>query len=238
MMKQLFTLIISLGLICKVTIAVAQLSAQEIMERSIKFHDPAKNWNKSTIEIILQESRPNGADRMTELEINNRRNTFKLEQNRDGHQITYLVNKKSIKILLDGKNPTDTSLIRQFRLSEERVRTMRNYYTYLYGLPMKTLDEGANISEDLSESNFDNQKTYRIRITYDPEVGKDIWYFYIDRTDFHLVGYQFFHDEDKNDGEYITLEGIVNVAGMNLPRKRSWYTNANKAFLGSDIIVP
>lgn len=81
------------------------------------------------------------------------------------------------------------------------------------------------------------KKTYRIRVNYTPEVGKDVWYFYIDTVDFHLVGYQFFHDEAKNDGEYITLEGSAQIAGMTLPKTRNWYTNTNKEYLGGDVIT-
>lgn len=117
-----------------------------------------KSWKKRSINFTLRETRRNTVDRVTKIKLNNKNNTFKLVQNRDGHQIKYVISRKSIKIFLDGKMPTDTSLIRQFRLHEERVKTVQDYYTYLYGLPMKTLDKGTIISEEFTDFEFANQK--------------------------------------------------------------------------------
>ena len=70
------------------------------------------------------------------------------------------------------------------------------------GLPMKLKDPGTLIG---------SQNTYRktghflldVKVTYAPEVGSDTWYFYFDTETFALKQYQFFHNEAKNDGEYI-----------------------------------
>ncbi len=76
-------------------------------------------------------------------------------------------------------------------------------------------------------------------MTYDPDVGGDTWYFYFVPDTFALVGYRFYHDESKNDGEYITLdEEIVDEAsGLRLPKVRAWYYNSDGAHLATDDIV-
>ena len=57
-----------------------------------------------------------------------------------------------------------------------------------------------------------------------------------DRKTYALVGYRFYHDESKNDGEYIVLEGEASGAGLKLPKTRKWYRHEDDGFLGTDII--
>jgi hypothetical protein len=70
-------------------------------------------------------------------------------------------------------------------------------------------------------------------------VGEDIWYFYFDRRSFALIGCRFFHDESKNDGEYITFEAEIQdkATGMRLPKVRAWYFNAGDEYLATDDII-
>ena len=52
-----------------------------------------------------------------------------------------------------------------------------------------------------------------------------------------MIGYRFYHDESKNDGEYITLEGEIEIEGIKMPKDRYWYMNVNDRFLGADLLV-
>ena len=48
--------------------------------------------------------------------------------------------------------------------------------------------------------------------------------------------YQFFHEETKNDGEYILLSEIKIIEGIKIPKNRAWYTNKEHTLLGTDIL--
>jgi len=76
-----------------------------------------------------------------------------------------------------------------------------------------------------------------IKVTYDPSVGKDIWYFYFDPTTYALRGYRFYHDEAKNDGEYILIDGEVTINGVKFPKNRAWYTHKEGKYLGNDDLL-
>ena len=114
---------------------------------------------------------------------------------------------------------------------------MRNYYLYLWGLPMKLKDPGTIIDPEVHNKSFNGKPAKVARVTYEREVGNDTWYFYFDPTTSELIGYQFYHDEAKGDGEYITLSDLVMVDGMKIPKSRSWYTNADSTLLGTDNLV-
>ena len=46
--------------------------------------------------------------------------------------------------------------------------------------------------------------------------------------------YQFFHDESKNDGEYILLSEMITVNGIKIPKVRAWYYNEGDKYLATD----
>ena len=74
-----------------------------------------------------------------------------------------------------------------------------------------------------------------LRVTYAPEVGQDVWYFYFDPESFALVGCRFFHDEAANDGEYIVFDGEVEGPhGLRLPRLRRWHMNRDGEYIAVD----
>ncbi len=208
-----------------------------MLDKSISHHDPAGSWHESPITLNLRETRLNAEDRHTTVIFDQKNSVFELNQTRDKHQYQYLIEGDQVKILFDGQETKDTALIRKYRLNHDRARVMQNFYTYLYGLPMKLKDPGTNIDPVVQDTTFQSINVYGLKVTYDPQVGDDIWYFYFDKSSFALRGYRFYHDESANDGEYITLEDEAKIDQMRLPKERKWYTNREDAYLGSDIIT-
>ena len=49
--------------------------------------------------------------------------------------------------------------------------------------------------------------------------------------------YQFYHEEEKNDGEFILLSGLETVNEIKMPKKRAWYYNKGEKYLGTDILT-
>lgn len=232
-MKNLFLILCMLSGLC---FADAQtFTANQLLEKSIKYHDPEGEWPKAKMQLHLTETRPNGSDRKTVLLIDNRRGDFLMEQDMGDYIIRREVSETTCHGSISVKN---TSMTEEPRadLSCERCKFMRNYYTYLWGLPMKLKDPGTRLDETVQSGEFQENPCYVLKVNYDEAVGKDVWYFYLDKSTFALIGYRFYHDETKNDGEYIVLEAEKVVNGFRLPKKRSWFVNADDAFLGADIL--
>ncbi len=214
-----------------------QPSASELVDSSIRYHDPELQWSDAILELHLRETRPNGPDRKTRLIINNHQGRVELVRTFDGHTFAYDFDGDEVSITVDGKTDFPDDLREKYRLNPERALFMRNYYLYLWGLPMKLRDPGTHIDEKVLVSEFNGELYYRLRVTYDPKVGHDIWYFYFDRETHALKGYRFYRDESKNDGEFITLEGMKDSGTIRLPKRRTWYTHADSTFLGTDELV-
>lgn len=224
-------------LLLSTTYATAQMfTAQEVLQKSIEFHDPEGKWGTTPIRFELKETRPGGTDRETAIYIDLPQSHFKIDQIRNENRIIQEVKANQCSYQLNGSTDISEADQSAFRLNCERTRTIRDYYTYLWGLPMKLKDPGTIIEEPALKTNFRGQICLAIKVTYEEAVGKDTWYFYFHPTTFALIGYRFYHDEEKNDGEFITLEGLKTIKDIRIPRKRSWYVNEDDKFLGADIL--
>lgn len=232
-MVRIFTLI----LLFPLWAAAQTPSAQEVLNNSIRYHDPQSQWAKAPLRIQLRETRPGAADRETSLVIDLTAERFVLDQLREGNRLVYRLEKGACLYELNGHSDLTEEEIKTHRLNCDRAKSMRDFYTYLWGLPMKLHDPGTIIGEEVLDTRFNEQPCWGLRVTYSPEVGKDTWYFYFAKDNYALIGYRFYHDEAKNDGEYIILEEEATVGGFRLPRVRKWYTHGEEAFLGSDELL-
>lgn len=216
----------------------ARESARALVERSIAYHDPGGVWDSAAVELRLVESRPDRPDRTTEIRMDAGNGRVSVTRATEEESTRFeTAGDRVVAREVDGETDLDEEAFAERGLSEEGVLRLRNYYLYLWGLPMKLRDPGAIFSEEAVPDDWEGQEALRVRVTYDPEVGGDTWYFFFDPESARLLGYRFHHDEAKNDGEYILLSGEVAGGGLRLPAKRSWYWNDDGGFLGDDEAV-
>lgn len=212
-------------------------AASVVVERSIAYHDPRGHWADAGFQLSFRETRPDGSERHTRVRFDNSLDAFEILTDRAEAQIEGLLAGDECLWTLDGSTEFSEKEQEEYRLTCERLRWLRNYYTYLWGQPMKLDDPGTRIDPRATIASYQDQQVWSVRVTYDESVGADTWYFYFDQQTYALVGYRFYHDEANNDGEYIVLEGETEASGMKIPTRRSWYTHAEDRHLGDDILT-
>jgi len=180
---------------------------------------------------------PNKPNRVTELKINLPEEYFYSKATSDNNSTEFILEKDSCKILYNGSADFSEEVAKEKRLNCERATMYKNYYTYLYGLPMKLKDPGTIIHEKVALKKFHGKEYLVLKATYEEGVGNDIWYFYFDQNTYAMEVYQFFHEEAKNDGEYILLTEEVIINDIKMSKNRAWYTNKEDQLLGTDIIM-
>lgn len=234
-MRPFFTLLFCLLFS---SLAIAQeLTPTELLERSMAFHDPDGTWEKTRFTLVVDMDIPGRPVRSSEIVINNEKGTFDLSVVQSGKLLQWSLDAlDSAEMKVNFRAPTPGE-VDSLSLTADRARRWRNYYCYLYGLPMKLTDEGTNIQDGVIETTFMNKDVLALKVTYDEKVGSDVWYFYFSPDTYAMVGYRFYHDEAKNDGEYIVLDGMSIHNGMRIPKDRTWYTNADDRLLGTDMLV-
>ena len=217
------------------------LSGAELLDKAIAYHDPNSNWSSFNSTFSVRMETPDRPDRNSDITINLPEEIFNLVATRDSITTKYFLTKDDCVIGLNDRLHISDSLAKANNLSCDRAKMFKNYYTYLYGLPMKLKDPGTHIDEAVETKNFKGKDYLVLKATYDAAVGKDIWYFYFNPETYAMEVYQFFRQDDngaqKNDtGEYILLSEEMIVQGIKMPKVRAWYYNKDDKYLGADIL--
>ena len=222
-------------LLVPLTAQAAPPSAEALIEASIAYHDPEGKFLSEPHRLVFRDERPGKTDRHVEILIDIPGERFEMLQ-RTEVEIRGELAPGHCVMTLDGREELTEAERKKHRLTCERLGFMRNYYVYLWGLPMKLRDPGTHLGQPV-EDTFDEKDVYALEVTYDEDVGSDIWVFYFDRDTSALVGYRFFRDETRTTGEYIFLEGEHAWGGMRLPKSRAWYHLEGERYLGTDHLV-
>jgi hypothetical protein len=232
-MKYIF-LLITYG--CTACCIGQNITGQELMEKAIAYHDPKGNWNSFKGDFTVTMESPKGDNRVSYIAIDLLASYFKLTTNKEGNSIEQSVDKGECILTLNSNSNISDADRASHNISCERAKKMKDYYTYLYGLPMKLRDSGTIIEPRVVTKTFKDKEYLKLKVTYSQEVGKDTWYFYFDPTTYAMEVYQFFHDESKNDGEYILLSGEEIINDIKMPKTRAWYYNKKDQYLGTDVL--
>ena len=231
-----FQIILFLIITSFLTSCEKELTGELLLNNAISYHDPNDNWSTFNSEFIVTMETPNSPNRKSKIIINLPEDYFYVKAVRDTLTTVYEVKKDECIVTFNGETNFTEEIAKKNRLNCERANMYKNYYTYLYGLPMKLKDPGTHISDSITHKTFKGKEYLVLKATYDETVGNDIWYFYFDPETYAMEVYQFFHDEVKNDGEYIILTEEETINGIKMPKNRAWYTNKEDKLLGTDVL--
>lgn len=223
------------------TIGISQsLTGEQLLERAIAYHDPQGNWETFNGTLHVSMETPNAPKRNSKIQINLPQEYFQVEATQGDKTTRYQIDSGECTIALNGKTDLSPSDLKENNLSCERATLYKNYYTYLYGLPMKLKDPGTSIDPVVEQVNFKGKDYLRLKVTYDEAVGTDIWFFYFDPKTYAMEVYQFYKGDPagqgKDTGEYILLEGEEIISGIRMPKNRAWYYNKDDKYLGTDFL--
>ncbi len=234
---RLISALVFTCLLIQPALAQENLTPAQLLDRSIAFHDPDGQWADCRFTLVIDMAIPNRPLRSSKVVINNEKGTFELDMLQNDHLLQWMVDgEDSARTMVDFREPT-LAQADSLGLTAERARRWRDYYGYLYGLPMKLKDQGVKIDGGVISTTFQEKPVLALKVTYEATVGADTWYFYFNPNTYAMIGYRFYHDEAKNDGEYIVLSGMSIKNGMRIPKDRAWYTNAEDRLLGTDYLV-
>ena len=214
-----------------------ELTSTVVLDKAIDYHDPDGTWPAFSASLSVTMTTPDENERVSEIVLNLPQQYFHLTTIKDGVTISQKLDKDDCELSLNGNTKISDADIKTYRLSCERAGMMKDYYTYLYGLPMKLKNPGTLLDPEVMIKTFKGKKYLVLKVNYTEEVGKDTWYFYFNPTTYAMEVYQFYHDESKNDGEYILLTGEEEVAGVKMPKTRAWYYNKDDKHLGTDVLT-
>lgn len=235
-MRLRYSLFLFIGIVF--TINSQNISGSELLEKAINYHDPSGNWPSFSGNFKVTMTTPNQSPRVSDINISLPTEFFSVTANRDGNTQTYTLDKTNCSLFYNTMK-LDEAAAKEKKMTCERANMYKNYYTYLYGLPMKLKDKGTNINAKVERKTFKGKDYLVLKATYDKAVGSDVWYFYFDPETYAMEVYQFYKTDDKgtikpDSGEYILLTDEEIVNGIKMPKVRAWYYNKDDKYLGTD----
>ena len=216
------------------SISIKAQNALSILDKSIAYHDPAQHWKSFQGKLMIDLIMPDSSLRNSQISIDLPNEIFEMEEVKGSNVINRKIDQSGCALKLNGSDDFTEEQIKEYRLTCDRAEMYKNYYTFLYGLPMKMKDAGAIVHDTAEKVIFKSKEYFKLKITFDEKTGSDTWYLYINPKNYAMEIYQFYHDETKNDGEYILLSQEVEYEGMKIPKVRKWYTNKEDKYLGTD----
>jgi len=237
-MKSFFVLVI---IIISLQSFSQNISPEKLLENTVNYHDPNGNWSSFKTSFTVVMTTPEVSKRTSKININLPTEYFSVEATKDSVITNYTLDKGECKMTYNGKVLDSVSAIDK-KMSCDRAKLYKNYYTYLYGLPMKLNDSGTNLNNKVEQKTFKGKDYLVLKVTYDEAIGSDVWYFYFNPETYAMEIYQFFKTDDNgkekpNNGEYILLTEEAIVNGIKMPKVRAWYYNKDDKYLGTDTLV-
>ena len=211
------------------------ITGSQLLEKAIEYHDPNGNWATFSGTFNLTMKTPTKSDRNSMISLDLPNELFQLFAAQDKISYQYILEGQKCNIYYNGHMATEDEKIKN-NLNCKRAKMYQNSYTYLYELQMKLKDPGTIIHEKVVLKKFKGKDYLVLKVSYEKEVGEDTWYFYFDTSTYAMKIYQFYHEEEKNDGEFILLSGLDTVNGIKMPKKRAWYYNKGEKYLGTDFL--
>lgn len=201
--------------------------AGEVLERAIAYHDPGGNWATFDASFVFGQG--------------NNRDTITIDLPEEyfaygGAWGYYVADGQTCRY----DHPTDGSAQGLSLASDScaNVRRKRDYHTFLNGLPMKLVDPGTPLEDEVVTTDFHGEEYLRLRVNY-PKAGGtfETWEFFFDPETYALGGYQFYRSDRPAGGEYLLLEGETEVGGVKMAREKAWYLRENDKYLVTDVVV-
>ena len=114
---------------------------------------------------------PDKSDRISEISIDLPAEYFNLRWYRDKDTVTQKLDRDSCFISLNGNEEIHEERRKELRLTCDRTKTMRDYYVYLYGLPMKLKDPGTIIAQKVQKKTLKGKEYLVLKVTYKEPIG-------------------------------------------------------------------
>lgn len=235
--------IISFALFLNTSAIMAQnINANQLIDATINYHDPQRQWQRFNDTLVVEMTTPKQAARKSTVVIDLKNDYFNLKAVRNNIETAYILDKNDCTLKLNGNARFTDADAKTHNLNCDRALFMKNYYTYLYGLPMKIKDPGTIIHNNVKRTTFKGKAYLKLQVSYTKAVGSDAWFFYFNPQTYAMEVYQFFRTNDNGDiiedsGEYILLSGETTINGIKMPKVRKWFYNKDDTYLGTDTLL-
>lgn len=117
-----------------------KLNADALLNKTIKYHDPNSLWNEFKASFFVTMESAEGSLRKSKINLDLENSFCNLSFKLDENQWNFTIERGTCIISFYGSEIINPEIEKKFGLNCERALMYRNYYTFLYGLPIKLKD--------------------------------------------------------------------------------------------------
>ena len=212
-----------------------EMDNESLIAKSINFHDPNDRWKnfKGEFLILLEQ------DQNLEFVLDNAKSSASWKEILKSKDTLYggFVG-DSCFVLKNGCLLPSKGTIENIFLECDKIKERTHYWIYMYGLPMKLMDNEVNFTTEPKVVPFLHSTYWMAEVNYNLNQEEEFWRFYFNRETFALEAAQFFHPALNDDSEYILFNHLQWIQGIHLPTKHSWFMKNTNDFIGDEKLVP
>mgnify|MGYP001601897300 CR=1 FL=1 len=235
MRRNLFFVILFLS--CIGNCLSQNLSASQIIEEACDYHDFNNALMTGKYRWHILEKRPGQGDNYCILIFDPANEYYQIKKIYDNESFEYIIEADNYKIKFNGSTSYSDEIAAKYQLTRKRAYLLRDYYYYLWYMPVKLKDKGTEIDPSASKTVFNGMECYLIDVSYPLEDDAEIWQFYFDTKQYYLTGYAFQKAYHSSVAEYILLDEEVVHESLRIPKIRKWYDSSDDQYLGEDILL-
>ena len=213
-------------------------TASELVEKSIKFHDPEGKWNNFSGKVALTNIDPSGNSFGTEIiEIGVAEDFYNWTRLAGGMKISRGIKDGKIFYSVNGNSNPSPQQIKDFGLVESEILMMKEWHYFHFGKLAHFKSGGSVLQEKVTRNNLKGNECFLITYTGDSSKVTLPWWageigFYIDSKTFAIAGMNW-----SSLNSYETMEGYLDINGIKLPRVRNFYTKEDDLLQYVDVFT-
>jgi hypothetical protein len=195
------------------------LTPRKIVENAVKFNDPNNNWKSLHANFSFESAfkhNPFPVENL-EIEINVPKNEFRYSNSERDFEAIY-------------KKDTCETISKQGNCNN--YAWTKDFYTYVWGLPMKLQDPQTNIISFFTIENINKHPCYKVGVKY-PNEDFD---FYFKCSNFELLAFSFSKNDSSGHSEFVELKGLYAFNNIKFPETRTWKDNNTQKTLGTNTV--
>jgi len=144
---------------------IIKITATQLLAKSIKYHDPQNRWDSLDATLNFKTLMADKSERKRVIRLNNKHGEFHFTGEYTEGRLEYTIDAGGAKAMWNGSTTIPTDKASKYQISEARAVMFRNYFSYLYGMPMKLRDIGTIIDPTVFRVSFYDKVYDRIRVT-------------------------------------------------------------------------
>jgi hypothetical protein len=209
-------------------------TAEEILEKSIQFHDPDGKWKSFSGALKLIFTNPTGYTAGTEIiEIDVTSDFYKCTRIQGGIQYVKGIKDGKSFISFNGDSHPTANQIEEFGLNNDQIEQMKDWHFFHFGKMMFLKEIGAELLGEVTKKEFNGRECYQITLNVPEEMvkiqslkGKNI--FHLDASNFELAGFQ-------NSVGTAFYNGSLEINGIKTAIVGRYFSPDNNDFFGVDL---